>query len=223
MPCPDDGKGAVPAQVLRIAARGRMMRGAADARPGKEMEVDRETGLLDAATQIPSPNQDGRPDGVEPDLIVVHSISLPPGEYGGPHIAELFTNRLDPAAHPYFAGVADLRVSAHLLIRRDGHIEQFVPFHRRAWHAGQSCYEGRECCNDFSIGIELEGTDEGEYETAQYRSLVDVVEALGRAYPRLSPARIAGHSQIAPGRKTDPGAGFDWGRLDTMLVGPRRV
>lgn len=181
------------------------------------MEVDKETGLLDCAVQIPSPNQDERPAGAQPDLIVVHSISLPPGEYGGPHIGELFTNRLDPSAHPYFATIAGLRVSAHLLIRRDGRIEQFVPFHRRAWHAGASCYEGRDCCNDFSIGIELEGTDAGEYETPQYEALVDVVEALCRAYPGLSPARMAGHSHISPDRKTDPGPGFDWDRVGAML------
>jgi AmpD protein len=219
----DDGKGAGRVQVLRIAAGGRMMLIPPFARTGKEMEINKDTGLLDVATQIPSANQDDRPDGAEPDLIVVHSISLPPGEYGGPHIAELFTNRLNPAAHPYFAEIADLRVSAHVLIRRDGRIEQFVPFHRRAWHAGTSCFEGRERCNDFSVGIELEGTDDGEFETAQYRSLVDLVEALCRAYPRLSPARLAGHSHISPGRKTDPGPGFDWDRLGTMLGGPQRV
>lgn len=187
------------------------------------MQVDKDTGLLDAAVQIPSPNQDERPEGAEPELIVVHSISLPPGEYGGPHIAELFTNRLDPSGHPYFATIADLRVSAHLLIRRDGGIEQFVPFHRRAWHAGDSCYEGRDRCNDFSIGIELEGTDDGEYEPVQYEALVDVVEALFRAYPRLSPAQLAGHSHISPGRKTDPGPGFDWDRLGAMLGSAHRV
>ena len=187
------------------------------------MHVDTETGLIDAAVQRPSPNQDDRPPGVAPDLIVVHSISLPPGRFGGPHIEELFTNRLDPTAHPYFATIAELRVSAHLLIRRDGSLIQFVPFHRRAWHAGESCYEGRQRCNDFSIGIELEGTDDGDFETAQYEVLVDVIEALCEAYPWLSPQRIAGHSDIAPDRKTDPGAGFDWGRMGSMLGGSRRV
>jgi AmpD protein len=213
----DDGKGAGPAQVLRVAAAAGMMRVPACGGIGKTMRVDKDTGLLDAAVHIPSPNQDERPGDAEPELIVVHSISLPPGEYGGPHIAELFTNRLDPSGHPYFATIADLRVSAHLLIRRDGRMEQFVPFHRRAWHAGASCYQGREACNDFSIGIELEGTDEGDYETAQYETLVDVVEALCRAYPGLSPARLAGHSHISPERKTDPGPGFDWDRLGAML------
>ena len=187
------------------------------------MRIDTNTGLLDAADQVPSPNQDDRPPGAEPELIVVHSISLPPGEFGGPHIQELFTNSLDPAAHPYFATIADMRVSAHLLIRRDGSLLQFVPFGRRAWHAGMSCYQGREQCNDFSIGIELEGTDAGEYDACQYEVLVDVIESLCEAYPRLSPARIAAHSDIAPGRKTDPGPGFDWQRVDSMLGISRRV
>jgi AmpD protein len=187
------------------------------------MLVDVATGLLDAATQVPSPNQDERPGGCPPELIVVHSISLPPGEFGGPHIERLFTNCLEPSDHPYFSNIADLEVSAHLLIRRDGRTIQFVPFHRRAWHAGESCFDGRECCNDFSIGIELEGTDEGSFTDAQYRVLVDVVDALGHAYPSLAPLRIAGHSDIAPGRKTDPGPGFDWAMLDAMMGPARRV
>lgn len=187
------------------------------------MRVDRETGLLDAAEQRESPNQDARPPGAQPELIVVHCISLPPGEFGGPYIDELFTNRLDPGAHPYFSEIAGLEVSAHLLIRRDGRMVQYVPFHRRAWHAGVSCYEDREACNDFSIGIELEGTDEGDYESAQYSALVDVIEALCEAYPKLSPARLAGHSDIAAGRKKDPGPGFDWQRIDNMLGATRRV
>ena len=187
------------------------------------MLVDLTTGLLDAARQVASPNQDDRPAGVEPELVVVHCISLPPGEFGGPYIEALFTNTLEPDLHPYFAEVADMEVSAHLLIRRDGSLVQFVPFHRRAWHAGASCYEGRERCNDFSIGLELEGTDDGDYEDAQYRALVDVVEALADAYPAIRPERIAGHSDIAPGRKTDPGPGFDWDVLDSMLGGRRRV
>jgi len=187
------------------------------------MHVDTDTSLIDAAAQRPSPTQADRPPGVVPDLIVVHSISLPPGRFGGPHIEEFFNNRLDPTAHPYFETIAGLRVSAHLLIRRDGSLIQFVPFHRRAWHAGESCHEGRQRCNDFSIGIELEGTDEGDFETAQYEVLVDVVEALCEAYPGLSPQRIAGHSDIAPDRKTDPGTGFDWGRVGSMLGRGRRV
>ncbi len=187
------------------------------------MHVDKITGLLDSARQVPSPNQDDRPPGAEPELIVVHSISLPPGEFGGPFIEQLFTNKLDSGAHPYFATIADLKVSAHLLIRRDGGVVQFVPFHKRAWHAGASCYEGREKCNDFSIGIELEGTDDGDYDQAQYVALVDSIEALCVAYPRLSPERIAGHSDIAPGRKQDPGPGFDWRRVGSMLAAGRRV
>lgn len=187
------------------------------------MHIDTNTGLLDIARQVESPNQDERPGGEEPALIVVHCISLPPGEFGGPFIEQFFTNRLNPHEHPYFATIADLEVSAHLLIRRDGSIIQFVPFHRRAWHAGPSCFEGRERCNDFSIGIELEGTDEGDYDDRQYAVLVDVVEALCSAYPKLSPERIAGHSDIAPGRKKDPGPGFEWRRLDSLTAGGRRV
>lgn len=180
--------------------------------------VDRATGLLAAARQVPSPNQDARPPGAEAELIVIHSISLPPGEFGGPWIDRLFTNRLDPARHPYFAEVHGLKVSAHLLIRRDGALVQYVPFHRRAWHAGQSCWQGRNCCNDFSIGIELEGTDSGGYTTAQYRRLAVAIRALCRAYPALSAARLARHSDIAPGRKNDPGPGFDLARLDRWLA-----
>lgn len=177
------------------------------------MKLDADSGLLDRARQVHSPNQDERPPGCEPELLVIHSISLPPGEYGGPWIERLFANELDPSAHPYFAKIADLRVSAHLLIRRDGELVQFVPFHHRAWHAGLSTYEGRERCNDFSIGIELEGTDQGDFTSAQYAALVDVVALLDQTYPGISPQRIAGHSDIAPGRKTDPGPGFDWRAL----------
>ncbi|MFU8896548.1 MAG: 1,6-anhydro-N-acetylmuramyl-L-alanine amidase AmpD [Gammaproteobacteria bacterium] len=183
--------------------------------------IDPATGLLAAARQRHSPNQDARPDGVAPELLVIHCISLPPGEFGGPWIDRLFTNRLEPGAHPYFATIADARVSAHLLIRRDGALLQYVPFHRRAWHAGVSSWCGRGACNDFSIGIELEGTDQGGYTTAQYRRLAAAIRALCRAYPTLSPVRLAGHSDIAPGRKTDPGPGFDRARLARWLA-PRR-
>jgi N-acetyl-anhydromuramoyl-L-alanine amidase len=188
------------------------------AQPRPRFHVHPVTGLLAAARQRSSPNQDDRPDGAVPELIVIHCISLPPGEFGGPWIDQLFMNRLDPGAHPYFAGVAGLKVSAHLLIRRDGALVQYVPFHRRAWHAGASSWCGRTACNDFSIGIELEGTDDGDYSTAQYRRLAATIRALCRAYPGLSPARIAGHSEIAPGRKTDPGPGFDQGRLARWLA-----
>ena len=162
------------------------------------------------ATYIASPNCDSRPPGVEADLIVVHGISLPPDEFGGPWIDRLFTNALPADAHPYFAQIASVRVSSHLLIRRDGALSQYVKFTDRAWHAGPSLYDGREACNDFSIGVELEGADTIPYEAAQYVALAGAVAALCAAYPRLSPARLVGHSDIAPGRKTDPGPAFDW-------------
>jgi AmpD protein len=181
------------------------------------VRVEPATGLLDADRFRPSPNCDDRPAGVAVDLIVVHGISLPPGEFGGPWIDALFANTLDPTAHPYFQSVAALRVSAHLLIRRDGETVQYVPFHRRAWHAGQSVYAGRPRCNDFSIGIELEGADHRPYDDRQYSRLAAVVAALRAAYPTIPPERLAGHSDIAPGRKTDPGPAFDWTRLRRML------
>lgn len=183
------------------------------------LDVDLESGWLAGARRVASPNCDERPDGVELDLIVIHNISLPPREYGGPWIDALFTNTLDPEAHPYFADIHQLRVSSHLLIRRDGEIVQYVPFHRRAWHAGVSSYEGRERCNDFSIGIELEGSDEDPYEAVQYRILAEVIAALEKAYPNLGRERMTGHSDIAPGRKTDPGPAFDWERLYVALAG----
>jgi len=164
-------------------------------------------GLLEGARFVASPNRDARPEGVTIELVVIHNISLPPGEFGGPGIEDLFLNRLDPAAHPYFAGVAHLRVSAHFLIRRDGGLTQFVPCTERAWHAGVSQWRGRERCNDFSIGIELEGADEIPFEDAQYASLARLITALKGRYPIVA---IAGHSDIAPGRKTDPGPLFDW-------------
>ncbi len=181
------------------------------------MRIDRTTGLLDAARQQFSPNQDERPEGGGVELIVVHGISLPPGEFGGSWIDALFTNTLDPAAHPYFQAIARLRVSAHLLIRRDGGLVQYVPFHRRAWHAGASSFAGRSRCNDFSIGIELEGADQVPYDDRQYERLAMVIQALRTAYPALAPDRLAGHADIAPGRKTDPGPAFDWARLRRLL------
>lgn len=170
-------------------------------------------GWLDSARQLPSPNCDDRPDPADIALVVLHCISLPPGEFGGDAIDRLFTNRLDPAAHPYFATIHQLRVSAHVLIRRDGETVQYVPFQRRAWHAGVSSHRGRERCNDFSIGIELEGTDDSEYTEAQYQALAELLAELFRTYPMLSPAHVTGHSDIAPGRKTDPGPLFDWSKL----------
>lgn len=183
------------------------------------LRVDPRTGRLEGARQVASPNCDDRPSGTAIDLLVIHNISLPPGEFGGPWIDALFTNRLDPDAHPYFREIHRLRVSAHLLIRRDGEIVQYVPFHRRAWHAGASCFAGRERCNDFSIGIELEGSDEIPFEAVQYRRLAAVVAALEEAYPSLSRERMVGHSDIAPGRKTDPGPAFQWARLNEALAG----
>ena len=163
--------------------------------------------------QCPSPNQDARPDGTDPSMIVVHGISLPPGEFGGPEIEALFTNRLDWDAHPYFGEIRGMEVSAHLLIRRDGTVIQFVSFAERAWHAGESCFRGHQRCNDFSIGVELEGEDETPYDDRQYPVLQAVIRALCIAYPGISPREVAGHSDIAPGRKTDPGPAFDWFRL----------
>jgi AmpD protein len=182
------------------------------ARPHEQpgLGLDPGSGWLEYARRVPSPNCDERPRGVVPDLVVVHGISLPPGEFGGPWIDALFTNTLPPDAHPHFAGVASLRVSAHALIRRDGELVQYVPFQKRAWHAGESRWQGRERCNDFSIGIELEGTDATAYEPVQYRVLAALVASLCRAYPAIAPERIVGHSDIAPGRKTDPGIAFDW-------------
>ena len=168
-----------------------------------------------------SPNCDGRPEDCDIDLVVIHGISLPPGKFGGDDIERLFTNTLDPNTHPYFRELEGLQVSAHLLIRRDGERVQFVPFHERAWHAGESCFEGRNRCNDFSIGIELEGTDDQPYETVQIRVLVEVVRALCEAYPGLAPDRVVGHSDIAPGRKTDPGPHFDWAGFKDLLAGPQ--
>lgn len=180
------------------------------------MKIDAD-GWLDGVRRVPSPNADERPPSCVPELIVVHNISLPPGEFGGPWIDALFANELAPGAHPYFAGIAGLRVSAHLLIRRDGTPVQYVPFLRRAWHAGVSFYGQRERCNDFSIGIELEGTDALPYEDVQYVRLAEVIGTLLSCYPTLSRERISGHADIAPGRKTDPGPAFDWGRLRQEL------
>jgi AmpD protein len=159
---------------------------------------------------VDSPNQDERPPGTEVTLAVIHSISLPPGEFGGDAIERLFTNRLDSAAHPYFGQIAGLRVSAHFLIRRDGELVQFVPIERRAWHAGASRWRGRSRCNDFSVGIELEGADHAPFEPAQYAVLVGVLR-------KLSLREIAAHSDVAPGRKSDPGVHFDWARVLSAL------
>lgn len=169
-----------------------------------------EDGWLQGVRRLCSPNQDQRPAGTTIDLIVVHGISLPPGEFGGRWIADLFMNRLDPTAHPYFAAIAGLEVSAHLLLRRDGSVLQFVPFDARAWHAGVSSFRGRERCNDYSIGIELEGADHVPYTQRQYARLATLTRLIVRRHPAITAGRIVGHSRIAPGRKTDPGPAFDW-------------
>lgn len=164
---------------------------------------------LKLARQVDCPNHNERPDD-EISLLVIHNISLPAGVFGGSYIEDLFCNRLDPDAHPSFADIAPLEVSAHLLIRRDAEVIQFVPFDRRAWHAGVSSFEGRDQCNDFSIGIELEGSDEQAFTAQQYEVLIEITQALMQNYPDITPARITGHSDIAPERKTDPGPYFDW-------------
>jgi len=171
------------------------------------------------AIQRPSPNFYSL-EGREVSLLVVHCISLPPGQFGGPYIDQLFTNRLDPSEDPFFEQIHELRVASHLLIRRDGEVIQYVDFDQCAHHAGKSSFDGREKCNDFSIGIELEGTDQGSYTDQQYDILGAVSQALLQAYPRITKDRIVGHSDIAPGRKTDPGVGFDWNRYYGMLSGP---
>lgn len=170
-------------------------------------------GLVEGARYIPSPNCDARPAGRPISLLVIHHISLPPGEFGGPGIVDLFTNRLKPAAHPYYASIAGMKVSAHFLIRRDGTLCQFVPCSARAWHAGESSWRGRARCNDFSIGIELEGTDEAPFTASQYRQLARLTRALKARYPIRD---IVGHSNIAPGRKSDPGPHFDWARYRSL-------
>ena len=176
--------------------------GAADRPPGD--------GWIDGARRVDSPNFDERPTGEEVSLVVVHAISLPPAQFGSDDIERLFTNTLDPAAHPYFLVIAGVRVSAHFLIRRDGALLQFVSCAQRAWHAGVSCWNGRQRCNDFSLGIELEGCDELPFADAQYLRLVDLLAVLRARYPIVA---VVGHSDIAPGRKTDPGPCFDWRRL----------
>lgn len=183
------------------------------------LQVDSD-GLLDAegwlsgVIRIDSPNHDARPAGAAITLVVIHAISLPPGQFSGNAVTELFTNRLDPQAHPYFASIAGHRVSTHFYIRRDGEITQFVPCGRRAWHAGASCWQGRERCNDFSLGIELEGDDLTEFAPLQYQALTSMLAVLRQYFPIES---IAGHADIAPGRKTDPGPYFDWTRIAPVM------
>jgi len=179
--------------------------------------VDPSTGWLEGTRRVESPNSDERPPDATLDLIVVHGISLPPGRFGEGWIDRFFLNELPAAADPYFATIAEMKVSAHVLVARDGTLTQYVSFNRRAWHAGRSSYCGRNACNDFSVGIELEGTDDLPYVRVQYKQLAALVRALRRAYASLRDAEIVGHSDIAPGRKTDPGAAFDWGALRKLL------
>jgi len=182
-----------------------------------EIELDSEGHWLRNVRRVRSDNCDARPEGSAIDMVVIHAISLPPRQYGGPHIDELFTNRLPASAHPYFAEIANLRVSSHLLVDRSGKITQYVPFHLRAWHAGDSCFEGRAACNDFSIGIELEGCDEEPYAAAQYEVAAQAVKALMARWPAIAARRVVGHCDIAPGRKTDPGPAFDWEHFRALL------
>lgn len=174
-------------------------------------------GWLEGVNQLPSPNHDDRPAHCPVDLLVVHNISLPPGEFGGGFVEQLFCNQLDCSRHPYFERLRDLKVSSHLLIDRQGEVTQFVPFHKRAWHAGESSFEGRSRCNDFAIGIELEGVDDSPFSDAQYEQLIAITRTLLDTYPQMNSHRITGHSDIAPGRKTDPGPAFDWPRYIAAL------
>ena len=181
------------------------------------MRNDIQDHWLIPAKRIQSPNHNERPSEGRIDLLVIHNISLPPGKFGGTYICDFFTNQLDRTAHPYFQEIAALEVSAHLLIRRDGHVIQFVPFNKRAWHAGESCFQDERGCNDFSIGIELEGSDDVKFTAQQYQQLADVTKRIMTAYPGITADRIVGHSDIAPGRKTDPGSAFDWALYRQLL------
>lgn len=183
----------------------------------RRLAID-DRGLASVARHVPSPNRDARPAPADISLIVLHGISLPPGRFGGDDIERLFTNRLDPGAHPYFESIATLRVSSHFLIRRGGALLQFVACTERAWHAGESMWRGRPGCNDFSIGIELEGADDVPYAPAQYAMLGRLARVLRRRYAIED---VVGHCDIAPGRKTDPGPAFDWSRLARLLARDR--
>jgi len=182
-----------------------------------------QAGWLSNARHLPSPNHSLRPEGAVVSLLVIHNISLPPGEFGTGCVQEFFTNCLDPERHPYFASIASLRVSSHLLIERTGEVTQFVSFDQRAWHAGESSFAGVDRCNDYSIGIELEGTDTLAYTEAQYHALAAITRELLIVYPALNARRIVGHCDIAPGRKTDPGEAFDWARLRVELEQMEKV
>lgn len=181
------------------------------------LRIDTGSGLVSAVPYLPSPHCDERPAGMAIELLVIHAISLPAGEYGGPDVPALFCGTLDCRRHADYAELAGLRVSAHFFIRREGQIVQFVPVHRRAWHAGVSCFAGRERCNDFSLGIELEGGDHDSFTAAQYAALSLLTRALRAAFPAIGAEAIVGHSEIAPGRKTDPGPHFDWARYRAAI------
>lgn len=172
-----------------------------------------ESGVVNGAQQVPSPNFNERPENETVSLLVLHNISLPPGQFGGGYVERFFQNQLPVEVHPYFAEITELQVSAHLFIARDGAVTQFVNLNARAWHAGLSQFDGREQCNDFSIGIELEGCDDQPFTDSQYCVLAELTDAIQHAYPAITSDRIAGHSDIAPGRKTDPGPCFDWPRF----------
>ena len=192
------------------------------ANAASELRLCADGDWIEGARRVLSPNRDERPAGTTIDLLVVHGISLPPGEFGGRDVERLFSNTLDPDAHPFFAGIAGLRVSAHALVRRDGGLVQFVPFRDRAWHAGVSRFDGRERCNDYSIGIELEGTDETPYAPAQYATLAGLAAALMLRHRGITAERVVGHADVAPGRKTDPGPAFDWPRARAAIAAELR-
>lgn len=183
----------------------------------RPLKLDRDTGWVVGVRHVPSPNHDDRPAGTNVDLLVIHGISLPPGRFGGDCVERFFTNALSPEEHPFFREIASMRVSAHLFLRRDGKLVQFVSLNQRAWHAGESSFLGRRRCNDYSVGIELEGTDTVAYTARQYRRLATVGRLLMRHFPGITADRMVGHSDVAPGRKTDPGPAFDWWRFRAAL------
>ena len=216
---PDGPKPGASREPGAVPAAGAWQRASTDVSSVIVIALDDNRRWLAGVRRAPSPNCDPRPDGSIIDLLVVHGISLPQGEFGTPFVEDLFCNRLDRFAHPSFEEIAGLRVSAHVLIRRDGELIQFVPFDMRAWHAGESCFRNRLACNDFSIGVELEGCDDVPYEAIQYRRLAELARTLMQVWPGIRRGHIVGHSDIAPGRKTDPGPRFDWNLLDELLFG----
>jgi len=183
----------------------------------KKLQLEKDTTWIADVRKIISPNQDDRPEGAEIELLVIHGISLPPGGFGGPYIDQLFTNELNVNDHPYFAEIIDLKVSAHILINRPGEITQYVPFSKRAWHSGESVFQGRPCCNDYSIGVELEGDDEQAYTQEQYQTLIELTRLIKLHWPVITNVHIVGHCHVAPDRKTDPGPVFDWDYFFELL------